>query len=400
MKARYKFIIGRKSEYPERIELEVYISRACRTYVATGYDIPTKWWDESRQCVKDKMTNALAINEYMRALRDRIESAELECIKYNRPFGKEQIRAAAESRPLESSADIYSLFMKYNDDDYRRNNIKEKTWMKHRTEINRLKQFLEKKFDTSVVSVSKFDSSALAEFDEYMQGIYKIATLGKLHHTIKMFFGRALDDKIIDDNPYRGFHVKKGHNQTRDALSEEQLAALENLDRNRLEKIDSRLVLTLDKLLLSCYCGLRISDNSSLLKSEVHKEKVGLVIDKVTEKQEGTRVVLPLAKLFAGKGEEIVKRYLDSYPNIETVFPPIPDAKVNERLKTLAMMAGIPFNLTFHVARHTCATILAEKTGNPFVVMKVLGHHDIKTSMIYIHNSYNAMINSLENVTW
>jgi len=53
----------------------------------------------------------------------------------------------------------------------------------------------------------------------------------------------------------------------------------------------------------------------------------------------------------------------------------------------LAEMAGIDKHLTFHVARHTCASLLADISSNPFLIMEILGHADIQTSMGYIHAS-------------
>lgn len=400
MKARYKFIQGRRSTRPEQIELEVYVSAKCRVYIATGYDIPVKYWDAARQRVSPKMANAIAIDDYMTSLKNRIEAKELDCIKNERPFGREEIKRAANGGMAASSDMMVDLFRKYNDDQFNRNEIKIKTWQKHTTEINKLSAFLSIEKGRSDVPISTFDGSMVTLFDAYLQQAYQVATIGKLHFTMKMYIQRALEEGKINNDPYRNFKVKKGHTKKREALTEREVEQLEQLDRVELSKIDERLPLVLDKLLLSVYCGLRIGDNASLLKTEIRDESEGLVIDKVTEKMDGTRVLLPLRVLFGGKGEAIVRRYMQQYPDLDTVFPAIPDQKVNERLKTLAMMAHISMNLTFHIARHTCATLLAEKTGNPFVVMKILGHKDIKTSMIYIHNSYTATIRSLENAKW
>lgn len=400
MKARYKFIQGRRSTRPEQIELEVYVSSKCRVYIATGYDIPVKYWDVARQRVSPKMANSIAIDDFLTSLKNRIEAKELDCIKKERPFGREEIKMAAYGGVDASSDMMVALFRRYNDDQFNRNEIKQRTWQKRTTEINKLSAFLSVEKGRSDVPISTFDSATVVLLDAYLQQSYQVATIGKLHFTMKRFIQRAIKEGIITNDPYKNFRVKKGHTKKKDALTEREVERLEQLDRAELKKIDERLPLVLDKLLLSVYCGLRIGDNGSLLKTEIREEAEGLVIDKVTEKMDGTRVLLPLRVLFGGKGEAIVRRYMQQYPDLDTVFPAIPDQKVNARLKTLAMMAHIGRRLTFHIARHTCATFLAEKTGNPFVVMKILGHKDIKTSMVYIHNSYTATIRSLEEAKW
>jgi integrase/recombinase XerD len=56
---------------------------------------------------------------------------------------------------------------------------------------------------------------------------------------------------------------------------------------------------------------------------------------------------------------------------------------VNTYLKTISDFVGINKELTHHVARHTCATLLLNK-GMPIeVVQKILGHADIRTTKIY-----------------
>jgi integrase len=56
--------------------------------------------------------------------------------------------------------------------------------------------------------------------------------------------------------------------------------------------------------------------------------------------------------------------------------------------------------ISFHVARHTFGTLLADITANPYLIMELMGHSDIKTSMIYIHQSEQRLKKQLQNVKW
>ena len=65
------------------------------------------------------------------------------------------------------------------------------------------------------------------------------------------------------------------------------------------------------------------------------------------------------------------------------VFKKHTNQYLNRCLKDIAKLAGINENLTFHIARHTFATIAINK-GIPIeVVSKLLGHTQIKTTEIY-----------------
>ncbi|NLF43356.1 MAG: tyrosine-type recombinase/integrase, partial [Bacteroidales bacterium] len=73
---------------------------------------------------------------------------------------------------------------------------------------------------------------------------------------------------------------------------------------------------------------------------------------------------------------------------------------INRLLKILAQMSGVNARLTFHMARHTFGTFLAELTQNPYLIMDLMGHADIQTSMIYIHRSQERINKQLRNVNW
>lgn len=83
------------------------------------------------------------------------------------------------------------------------------------------------------------------------------------------------------------------------------------------------------------------------------------------------------------------------------------NASVNSRLKRVAIMAGIDKNISFHVARHTFASLLRDHQRSVgktdiYIIQKALGHSDIKTTQMYlaslgdseVNEEVNAMFNS------
>jgi site-specific recombinase XerD len=66
------------------------------------------------------------------------------------------------------------------------------------------------------------------------------------------------------------------------------------------------------------------------------------------------------------------------------VLPVFSNQKVNSYLKEIAKDYEILQNLTFHLARHTFATIVTLTNGVPIEsVSKMPGHIDIKTTQHY-----------------
>jgi integrase len=81
---------------------------------------------------------------------------------------------------------------------------------------------------------------------------------------------------------------------------------------------------------------------------------------------------------------EIMEVYKDQ-PGLNDSLLPVPsNSKLNAYLKEVADICGINKHLTFHIARHTFATIVTLNNGVPIEsVSKMLGHKSIKTTQIY-----------------
>ena len=84
--------------------------------------------------------------------------------------------------------------------------------------------------------------------------------------------------------------------------------------------------------------------------------------------------------------EELIEKYKgDIRANqTETLFPVISNQKLNSYLKEIADVFGIKKNLTFHMARHTFATMVTLTNGVLIeTVSKLLGHIKLTTTQIY-----------------
>ena len=73
----------------------------------------------------------------------------------------------------------------------------------------------------------------------------------------------------------------------------------------------------------------------------------------------------------------------------------------NQILAGWALAAGIKKRVTFHVSRHTNATLLLSLGASIETVAKLLGHSDIKTTQIYakvIDHNKRAAVNMLDGI--
>lgn len=168
-----------------------------------------------------------------------------------------------------------------------------------------------------------------------------------------------------------------------------------------------------DLFLISCFTGLRFGDVATLAPKHILQADRGLQIKKQSVKVDKV-IELPLHGLFKVKGaksrpEQLVQRYLDMHHEQygkkrafekEPFFQKLTNQYVNRELKTIAERANIKKNVTCHVGRHTFATHLASKKVSPQILMELLQHSDIKTTMKYVHLSKKLIFEELDKTQW
>ncbi len=176
-------------------------------------------------------------------------------------------------------------------------------------------------------------------------------------------------------DPFAGFHVRPKYAERR-YLSASELQAVMDV-----ELPNYRTGINRDVFVFCAFTGLSHSDVAKLTHTDIHTDDNGdrWIIDKRQKTGTQFRVkLLPVAEM-------IYKRYKDTYRTGEKVFPLKGTYKtLNMSLRHVARHAGLSFNPTMHMARHTFATTVTLAQGVPLeTVSKMLGHKHITTTQIY-----------------
>lgn len=355
-----------------------------RKYIRTPFEVKKSQFDDNKKEVKNH-TQAYAINK---ALRDKVK--DITDFLYNlaaegKELTEESINAFLNNNE-EDSVDFIS-FYENNIDKY----LKRGTTKEHYYTLNVLKEFRNR------IPFKAINLKLIMEIDNFLKGKgFMKNTIYKHHQHIKRFLKIAEMQGLFDvkNNPYQHFKVSKEKSE-RTNITAKELERIEQLD---YDENFYDLKLAKDLFLFSCYTGLRFSDVQTLEKSHIKDSAEGLVIVKRMEKVPKP-IVLPLDLLFEGKPKIIIQEYLER-TNGDRVFPEVSNQHINRLLKTIAYDAKIKTRLTFHVARHTFGSLLAEITQNPYLIMNLMGHADIDTSMIYIHLSQERINRQLRTINW
>lgn len=190
-----------------------------------------------------------------------------------------------------------------------------------------------------------------------------------LHYVIK----KAVKSKIIPHDPFLELDTEdkpKENTGTREYLTAEEL--------KRLIKTPIKNDMIKRAFLFSCFCGLRWSDVSRLRWGDLKTDDVGFFAD-VTMVKTKKQVKAYISDI---GGTWLPVRSGDKTDN-DLVFKLPKNEHVNVVLKQWAKDAKIKKTVSFHVSRHTAATMLLNLDVPLEVVAKQLGHGKISTTQIY-----------------
>ena len=215
-----------------------------------------------------------------------------------------------------------------------------------------------------------------------------VNTIAKHLRQLRTLVNEAINQGYIpsDAYPFRKFKIKQEKGR-KEFLTPDELKRLENLD------VDKKLRHVLDAFLFCCYTGLRYSDFCQLTPENIIRVngKRWLYFKSVKTDVE---IRLPLHLLFEGKALAVLERY-----DIVTDFAKIgPNSEANKYLAQLAALARIRKHITYHTARHTCATLLVHQGVPITTVQKLLGHTSVRTTEVYSEVLSNTIIRDLKAV--
>lgn len=132
--------------------------------------------------------------------------------------------------------------------------------------------------------------------------------------------------------------------------------------------------------LFCCFSGLRYSDVQKLTWGEITVSPEGYAQIETNMQKTGRDITIPLSD----NALKWLPERTDQ-PAASRIFYKLPDQVTNAdvRLRTIIKKAGITKHITFHMSRHTFATLTLTYGADLYTVSKLLGHSNIRTTQIY-----------------
>jgi integrase len=192
----------------------------------------------------------------------------------------------------------------------------------------------------------------------------------------------AISEEVIYTNPFKQI---KPENKPKKQKSEIIYLTISEVEL--LEKTDCLYPIIKQGFLFSCYTGLRFSDVQGLTWEKLQTDNKGRTEINYRQKKTQKQEYLPLHP----KAAEFLPARSGA-KDTDSVFNLPSGCYTNMQLKAWSALAGLKKHLTFHVARHTYATILLSLGAPIEAISKNLGHSEIKTTQAH----YAAIENKLQ----
>lgn len=184
---------------------------------------------------------------------------------------------------------------------------------------------------------------------------------------------KAVKRELIDKNPC---YLVSNDDKPKRGESKRQYLTLDEV--KKMAETECKYPLVKKLFMLSCFTGLRYSDIISLCWKNIKVIENGVCQIETIQKKTKQAITIPLS--------ENAMQWLPNRNGAEDekVLFKMPDRSVSyDFLHRWAKEAGIKKNVTFHVARHTYATLLLYYGADLYTVSKLLGHKNVKTTQIY-----------------
>lgn len=379
-KIKYRLVYNRKKQLNKQgtalVQVEASLNQR-KIYFKTNIYLRPEYWDKRTAQVCDH-PQADDLNSMLFEFVLHLQGVELALWKRGVPATLSLLKdAMKKNRPVNVTFPVFAKeYVQHSD---RRESTKENLY----TTITVLQEF------RPGLDFKDITYTFLKDFEVYLREKGNgINTIAKHLRQLRTLVNEAINQGYIhaDAYPFRKFKIKqeKGRHEF---LTPDELRKLENL-----EVSDKKLRHVLDAFLFCCYVGLRFSDFCQLSPANFIKinGKKWLYFKSI---KTGIELRLPLHLLFEGKALSILDRY-----NIAEFASLGSNSEVNKCLAQISEMARIKKHITYHTARHTCATLLIHQGVPITTVQKLLGHTSVKTTEIYSEILSNTIVKDLRAV--
>ena len=394
MKSIFRVVFYLRSNYVNKegktsVMLRIYLNNERLSLGSTGISVKSSQWDKEKERIKGRTTEALNTNLQLDNIASGLQSI-FRRIEMSDVVSLERIKSEFLGKKEEIDT-LMQLFEKHNGDVAKQVGVSvgKATLQKYNVCKRHFSEFLEKQYKRSDLKLTELTYVVIREFDLYLrtevgQNANTATKTMKTFKTITLL-GQKMGVLLHDPFMNHRFHIEPVN---RGFLTDEEILLIANKDLGI-----SRLELVRDIFIFSCFTGLAYIDVSNLTPDHIVTlgDKQWIMTQRQKTSVETNVLLLDIPKA-------IIAKYGGKTYRNGKLFPMLTNQKTNSYLKEIADICGIKKNLTFHLERHTFATMSLSKGVPMESVSKMLGHTNIRTTQIYARITNKKIEHDMEEL--
>ena len=263
-----------------------------------------------------------------------------------------------------------------------------KTFKLRTYQLSLLREYLQKKHKVSDIPLSQLDKAFIEGFEYYLSIDRKLkrSSVSSALSTLKCIVRMAVKKGVLDFCPFLGYSYERSKGEPR-SISQDQLQRIIDLE---IEWENYHIVR--DLFVFSCFSGLAISDVRNLREENIVLEEGELCLKGKRMKTKTPYRVQVLPPAWA-----IMERYRGKRAGF--VFDVPTNDIIHNGMHYIQRNIGMESPLTFHMARHTFASLITLSAGVPIeTVSRMLGHTNLRTTQIYAAVSSERIQREMQKV--
>lgn len=363
-----------------------------RREIFTGLSCRSEDWNPEHSQLNPHFDEAVAINEELVLIKEKSRERYLELKESKKPFTIGQLVDCIKGKEPapQSVMDYLDIKLKELEESVEID-MQVTTFYKYRRVKRYLEEFLMSSRSLKNYPVSGVDTEFLNKFSNFLRkhkgnGQNSVTSLMSVLRTILKM---AIESGVIRTNPFDSVHFKRKQVH-REFLTVEELEQL-----HRMDGLKPDMELARDLFLFACYTGLAYSDIKELKKGHIVVDADG---SKSIHKARYKTDFMSLIPLLPAAEKILLKYSHDGdFRNFHWKVPY--NAKLNKKLRELAVLADIQKKLFMHLGRHTFATTITLNNGISLeTVSKMLGHSTIKHTQAYAKITGTKVKNEMSRI--
>ena len=394
MKSIFRVVFYLRSNYVNKegktsVMLRIYLNNERLSLGSTGISVKSSQWDKEKERIKGRTTEALNTNLQLDNIASGLQSI-FRRIEMSDVVSLERIKSEFLGKKEEIDT-LMQLFEKHNGDVAKQVGVSvgKATLQKYNVCKRHFSEFLEKQYKRIDLKLTELTYVVIREFDLYLrtevgQNPNTATKTMKTFKTITLL-GQKMGVLLHDPFMNHRFHIEPVN---RGFLTDEEILCIAHKQINI-----PRLELIRDIFIFSCFTGLAYIDVSNLTPDHIVTlgDKQWIMTQRQKTSVETNVLLLDIPKA-------IIAKYGGKTYRNGKLFPMLTNQKTNSYLKEIADICGIKKNLTFHLARHTFATMSLSKGVPMESVSKMLGHTNIRTTQIYARITNKKIEHDMEEL--